>query len=49
MKQKIYNPDPLAQWKDKLDPKYGLSYAQLIMKDWFTGSNGSIGISSDCA
>lgn len=48
MKNKIYSPDPLASWKDKLSPEYGLAYVQSIVKDWFAGSNGSIGISEDC-
>ncbi|WP_339877062.1 hypothetical protein [Olleya marilimosa] len=48
MKNKIYNPNPLAKWSDKLDPKYGLAYAQLIVKDWFKGSNGKNGIADDC-
>ena len=48
MENKIYNPDPLAKWSDKLKPAYGLSYAQLIVKDWFAGSNGKTGIAADC-
>lgn len=44
MKTKIYTPDPLAKWSEKIDDSYGLSYAYLISKDWFNGGK----IVDDC-